>query len=77
MNRWAKRLPILNVRNNPVGENVFLHYYNKRDALFRGIPLHIIFEVYVTPHFYQNTSFSMLPVPSTLLLWHTISGFQV
>ena len=76
MNRWAKRLPILNAMNSPVKENVLLHYYNKRDALFRGIPLHIIFKFYVTPCFDQNTSF---PMPQALFApghWHRISEFQ-
>ena len=38
--------------------------------------MHIIFELYFTPHFYQNI-FSMLPVPSALRRWRIISGFQV
>ena len=54
------------------------HYCTKqRDAPKQGIPLHIIFEVHFTPHFYQNTSFSMRPIPSDLLRWRIIFGFQV
>lgn len=49
----------------------------KRDAPKQGIPLHIISELYFTPHFYQNTSFSMFPIPSALLRWRIICGFQV
>lgn len=58
-------------------QNIPPHYYDKKDALKQGIPLHIIFELYFTPHFYQNTSFSMLPALSALLRWRIICGFQV
>lgn len=49
----------------------------KKDAPKQGILSYITFELYFTPHFYQNTPFSMLPALSALLRWRIISGFQV
>lgn len=51
--------------------------YQTKGCPKTGHPFAYYLEVHFTPHFYQNTSFSMLPVPSALLRWHIISGFQV
>ena len=56
-------------------QNIPPHYCDKKDAPEQGILSHIIFEFYFTPHFYQNTSFPMLPVPSAILRWRIISVF--
>lgn len=65
------------MRRPPLWNKMFLpHTAAKRDAPKQGIPLHIIFELYFTPHFYQNTSF---PMPQALFApghWHRISEFQ-
>ncbi len=47
----------------------FYPYYcnSRKDAPKQGILLHIIFEFYFTPYFYQKISFPILSVPSSLV----------
>ena len=63
----------------PPWSKPFLPYYctKQRDALKQGIPLRIIFEFDFTPHFYQNTSFSIPPTPFAPLHWHIAFGSRV
>ena len=78
INCQAKCLLLLAARRiHPWNKMFLLHTAAKRDAPKQGIPLHIIFELCFTPDFYQNTSFSMFPIPFALLRWRIISGFRV
>lgn len=51
--------------------------HRNRTALKQDSPISIINVFYLTLYFYQNISFSILPVPSGPVCLRRISGFQV